>query len=425
MPDKARTRQPAELAHALHSGALTNHQLEELLPLAQQALDPPRLKLRGQRTLDPAADAIARLGLDVTTLGYPTITVVGSKGKGTATLAASAALHAAGLRVGTVTSPSFVQRTERIRVAGTALSAGEYVACAAHVQHAMTDTITVNPNWVVPHLGGMHFLAALHHFHTAHLDAAVFEASMGGRQDEVSLLPSQVVIVTELFEEHLGILGDNVYEIATEKLGAVTSATRVVITVEQSEQALAAFEDTGVNARTRVVVVKRGSYGHHRNPIIDRNVELGRVAAQELLTLTGRTDTPAVPDGLSLPGRCSTVADRAMVDCAVNAAGVRAALEEYRAQYGHLPTVALTCFPTSKDDQGCLDALAEAGVPVVGVDLPALREHLRPNRDMYAPWPVVDIEDMDLPDGNWLALGTVSFIAAVLTRSGANLTQLW
>ncbi len=40
---------------------------------------------------------------------------------------------------------------------------------------------------------------------------------MGGASDEVSLYPAEVVAVTEIFAEHIGVLGDTVAEIAREK----------------------------------------------------------------------------------------------------------------------------------------------------------------------------------------------------------------
>ena len=64
------------------------------------------------------ADALGLLGQ-----ARPVLSVVGSKGKGTAATYASACLAAAGLRVVTVTGPGYRRAEERIRVDGRAISA--------------------------------------------------------------------------------------------------------------------------------------------------------------------------------------------------------------------------------------------------------------------------------------------------------------
>ena len=70
--------------------------------------------------------------------GLPsTLTVVGSKGKGTAAAHATAVLHAAGRRVGTIVSPAFRRNSERIRVAGQALGPNEYTEVSTLAKAAL------------------------------------------------------------------------------------------------------------------------------------------------------------------------------------------------------------------------------------------------------------------------------------------------
>src|SRR4051794_32781780 len=76
-----------------------------------------------RRSLDRARLLIARLGIE--DVCSPMLTIVGSKGKGTAAAHASAYLSAAGRRVVTITSPSYRSTRERIRVDGQAISAAE------------------------------------------------------------------------------------------------------------------------------------------------------------------------------------------------------------------------------------------------------------------------------------------------------------
>ena len=66
----------------------------------------------------------------------PVLTVVGSKGKGTAATYASAWLAAAGCRVVTVTSPGLRSDAERIRIGGAAISAGQLAGLGRRLAEA-------------------------------------------------------------------------------------------------------------------------------------------------------------------------------------------------------------------------------------------------------------------------------------------------
>ncbi len=213
---------------------------------ADQAFFTERLALRprgGRRSLPRAAALAAHLGIDLDTWRrHPerVVVVVGSKGKGTAATYASAALAAAGLRVGTLTSPGLRSNRERIRVGGQAISLSDYVplvqnvaATLARVRGSLPDGGYLSPS-------GLFLLTALRHFTERECAAVVLEAGMGGASDEVSLLSPAAVVITPLFGEHLGVLGTSVAEIAVEKAGVVTAATRRVVVAPQPDPDAAA-----------------------------------------------------------------------------------------------------------------------------------------------------------------------------------------
>lgn len=391
---------------------------------AQATLAPAMRAWPRPRDLTPALRAAARMGLDPVAPGYPSIAVVGSKGKGSTTLAASAALAGLGLRVGTVTSPALVSQRERIRVDGAPISTADYVRAARRVHGPVREVLEQDPDAVIPHLGGMHFLAALSHFEQAGVDAAVFEASMGGRQDEVALLRAPVLVVTALLAEHLGVLGDDVAQIAAEKLGALSSRTQVVVTLEQPDPCARAVLERAC-AGVRLVTVERAPRrtGHR---LTDLNLELGRVAARELARVAGLPEQPVeLPHSLRLPGRCELLSATLMVDTAIAPDAVGEAVSAYRARVGCTPRV-LACFPRSKDAPGCLRVLSELGVDVVGVRLPAgAAEHLQPDPAQHGRVEVVELSQLDLTAEPTLAVGTVSFVTAVMTQMGAGPVPAW
>ena len=146
---------------------------------------------------------------------FPSIHVVGTNGKSTATRAIAAMLRAEGLQAGAYTSPhvsgwherldcdpaSFERAVARVRKAAEEIGATQFEALTA---------------------------AALAEFAEQGVDAAVVEAGLGGRLDATNVVDAPVVLLTNVALEHTEVLGETPEEIATEKL-AVAHAARVVV----------------------------------------------------------------------------------------------------------------------------------------------------------------------------------------------------
>ncbi|MGP8160092.1 MAG: hypothetical protein ACLQGJ_02540, partial [Candidatus Dormibacteria bacterium] len=190
----------------------------------------------GRRSLGRARALAPHLGVDFDDWrAHPerVVTVVGSKGKGTAATFASAALAAAGLRVGTLTSPGLRSNRERIRVDGAAISRRDYEALVAEVAAIAVRMAEQLPDDGYLSPSGLFTLSALRHFAGRGCDVVVLEAGMGGASDEVALVSPGVVAVTGVLAEHLGLLGESVAAIAREKAGVITNATRDVVVADQ------------------------------------------------------------------------------------------------------------------------------------------------------------------------------------------------
>lgn len=146
---------------------------------------------------------------------FPSVHVVGTNGKSTATRTIAALLRAEGLQAGAYTSPhvsgwherldcdpeSFERAVARIREAAEELDATQFEALTA---------------------------AALAEFAAADVDVAVVEAGLGGRLDATNVVDAPVVLLTNVALEHTEVLGDTAEQIAKEKL-AVAHAARVVV----------------------------------------------------------------------------------------------------------------------------------------------------------------------------------------------------
>jgi dihydrofolate synthase/folylpolyglutamate synthase len=148
---------------------------------------------------------------------YPSIHVVGTNGKSTATRTIAALLETEGLRAGAYTSPHVRSWAERIVVDGEEV---DFERAVARVRGA------------AERLGATQFevltAAAFTVFGDAGVDVAVVEAGLGGRLDATNVVDARVVLLTNVALEHTEVLGDTLEQIAKEKL-AVAHAARVVV----------------------------------------------------------------------------------------------------------------------------------------------------------------------------------------------------
>ncbi len=224
----------------------------------------------------------------------PVLTVVGSKGKGTTATYASAWLAAAAVRVVTVTSPSLRSDTERIRVNGTAVSVEELRGLAGRLETAMKSLPRRREGYLSP--SGLFTLAGLLHADTIAADAVVLEAGMGGASDEAGLFPPAVVAITEIFAEHVGVLGDTPAEIAADKAAVATPATSAILTLPQTSPVTTAINTTlATRTTTRPEIITRDL-----PTTIDSHIRSGTTRRPE--GHVRPATTPVTPEGHGRPG---------------------------------------------------------------------------------------------------------------------------
>jgi dihydrofolate synthase/folylpolyglutamate synthase len=142
---------------------------------------------------------------------FPSVHVVGTNGKSTATRTIEAYLEAAGLEVGAYLSPHVRGWSERIRVGG------EEADFPGAIERVRAAAIAV---------GATQFevltAAAFAEFAAADVDAAVVEAGLGGRHDATNVIAAPVVLLTNVALDHTDVLGGTREAIAREKLAVVT-----------------------------------------------------------------------------------------------------------------------------------------------------------------------------------------------------------
>ncbi len=148
---------------------------------------------------------------------YPSIHVVGTNGKSTATRTIEAQLASTGLNVGAYLSPHVRGWSERIRSGG---DEADFERAIARVREAAVA------------VGATQFevltAAAFAEFAADDVDAAVVEAGLGGRHDATNVIAAPVVLLTNVGLDHTEVLGETREAIAREKL-AVAAADAIVV----------------------------------------------------------------------------------------------------------------------------------------------------------------------------------------------------
>ncbi len=155
--------------------------------------------------------------------GIPTVHVTGTNGKGSTAAMVSALLGAAGLSVGTYTSPNLSRVNERIARDGVPIdddSFTEVLSSLALLEPMLSDR---------PSRFELLTAAALRWFADEAVDAMVVEVGLGGTWDSTNVVHGDVAVVTNISFDHTEVLGPTLEDIARDKAGIVKPDSRVVI----------------------------------------------------------------------------------------------------------------------------------------------------------------------------------------------------
>ena len=159
--------------------------------------------------LDRVSAALRTLGEPH--LGYPTLHVGGTNGKGSVASTLASVLTAAGFRTGLYTSPHLCSFRERIQVDGAAVAEDRLVGVADGIRGVVSEErLTFFEAATV--LG---FQA----FARERVDIAVIEVGLGGRLDATNVVRPLVSVVTNVALDHAEYLGSALTGIAAEKAG--------------------------------------------------------------------------------------------------------------------------------------------------------------------------------------------------------------
>jgi folylpolyglutamate synthase/dihydrofolate synthase len=227
----------------------------------------------GSSSSSPTGSSSSNAGFDLRVmrqllaeLGNPqqqlkVVHVAGTKGKGSVVVLLSAILRAAGLKVGTYTSPHLFDIRERVVVgggdaaAGAAAGATTATAAAAPVSAGDWEDLAVQVQAAVQNMQQQqqqqgagdssgtasssrpsHFevvtAMALQHFAQQRIDIAVIETGLGGATDATNVFgPQQLqaAVLTAIGLDHVEALGGSLRSIAAAKAGIMKAGVPVVV----------------------------------------------------------------------------------------------------------------------------------------------------------------------------------------------------
>lgn len=177
-------------------------------------------------------------------LAYPCIHIAGTNGKGSVTHLLSAALQAAGYKVGVYTSPHYKDFRERIKVNGAYIS-----------EQAVIDFTIAHRDFFEtqqPSFFEMATAMAFDHFRNEQVDVAVIETGLGGRLDSTNIITPLLSVITNISFDHQQFLGDTLPLIAGEKAGIIKPGVPVVIG-ERHEETDPVFINKALSTQSDIV----------------------------------------------------------------------------------------------------------------------------------------------------------------------------
>ncbi len=169
-------------------------------------------------------------------LGYETIHLAGSKGKGSTALMIARAVQAAGEKTGLYMSPHLTDYRERFTLSGEFFDERTLVEASNAFRSSMED-FAFSDEYGVSYVTTFEIYTsfAFFLFRFAGCTAAVIETGLGGRLDATNVVLPSLSIITPIELEHTAILGSTIEKIALEKAKIIKQGIPVLISRQSPE----------------------------------------------------------------------------------------------------------------------------------------------------------------------------------------------
>ncbi len=176
---------------------------------------------------------------------FPVIHVAGTNGKGSTSAMIAAALTANGYKTALFSSPAVTGITETLQIDGTPVSEQDFA-----------DTVERVVSAIPQGLSEFECLTAtmFTYFAQSHVDVAVIECGLGGKDDATNVIPAPLcAVLTPIGLDHTAVLGDTVEAIAQHKSGIIKRGCDVVCAPSMNADALGVIYETAASLGCTVI----------------------------------------------------------------------------------------------------------------------------------------------------------------------------
>ena len=242
---------------------------------------------RNKNGKEQIAQSLSQLNFDKS---FKVVNVVGTNGKGSVSGYLADSLARNGYKVGIFTSPHIIAPNERISINGKDISNKEFFDIYKEINN---DLIFFSSMYVV----------AMKHFQNEDVDIAIIEAGIGGKHDSTNTIDGDYGILTSVAIDHEALLGDNVVDIAKDKLGIINEGMKFYIPSYLDESLKLIISDYNVT-----------TINNESNDFVVRNQKLAAGFLKETFDIN--------EESFILPkGRCQVVGNN-IIDVAHNQEGI-------------------------------------------------------------------------------------------------------
>ena len=221
--------------------------------------------------LDAMRELLKRLGNPEK--GLKIIHIAGTNGKGSVLAFLSTVLTESGYRVGRYISPTLFSYRERIQVDGAYIEKEPLARLVTKIREASESMD--RDGLRTPTAFEIETALGLLYFAEKKCDAVVLETGMGGRDDATNAIEEVLMeVFASISLDHLGVLGNNLREIAECKADLIRRNT-LVVSAFQKEEAAEVLRSTAAERNAKLIMVDPGKISDVRYGVEEQSFSYG------------------------------------------------------------------------------------------------------------------------------------------------------
>lgn len=179
------------------------------------------------------------------------IHIAGTNGKGSVAAMFYNTLLCAGIRAGQFISPYIIEYTDRIQFCGRNITYDELSPLCEQVKAAVDDDENSNNFSQFEITMAMAFLF----YKQQKAEVVVLETGLGGLLDSTNVIdPPLLCVITSISHDHMGILGNTLFDIARQKAGIIKRGTPTVLAANNQKEVVDAVSAAAREKFSRLII---------------------------------------------------------------------------------------------------------------------------------------------------------------------------